>query len=484
MRIVLVNPNPMKPPVTPVALDYLAAACRDARIEVDLVDCCVQPAWRETLCLALTKEPTLVGVTIRNVDDSFFASRDFALRRIGPVVDEIKRVTQAPVCLGGVGFSIFPVETLTYCRASLGLCGEGEEALVRLAQALEHGQDLQSVPGLVRIDNSGYTATPPAPVRLKALDLASRSLVDNRYYVQHGGQVGFETKRGCSYKCIYCPEPVLKGHQVRMREPANIVKELGALYDQGVDVFHTCDSEFNDPYPHALAVCEAIVDSGLGRRIQWYAYCSPEHFTAQLASRMQRAGCVGIDFGADHGQDAMLSRLGHRYTSGDLIRIRKICLDHELVCMFDLLLGAPGETRHSIQTTVDLMKRIRPHRVGISLGVRLYPFTELGRQIRKNRGGRWTDNPSLFGELAHNESWLRPIYFCEASLGQDVEDWLEALVGGDPIFLLARRTDAHPDYNYNDNPQLTEAIRKGHRGAFWDILRRVSEGIPPLTRAE
>jgi len=49
MRIVLVNPNPMKPPVTPVSLDYLNAACRQAGIHVDLVDCAIEPDWRKKL---------------------------------------------------------------------------------------------------------------------------------------------------------------------------------------------------------------------------------------------------------------------------------------------------------------------------------------------------------------------------------------------------------------------------------------------------
>ena len=148
--------------------------------------------------------------------------------------------------------------------------------------------------------------------------------------------------------------------------------------------------------------------------------------------------------------------------------------------MFDLLLGSPGETKESIETTIRLMKKIKPDRVGISLGIRLYPVTQLGRKIIEMSKGPLSDNPSLFGELKDNESWLRPIYFCEASLGEDVEDWLHGIVGDDPRFLLGRRSDAHQNYNYNDNPELTEAIKGGHRGAYWDILRRVSEGVPPL----
>ena len=148
--------------------------------------------------------------------------------------------------------------------------------------------------------------------------------------------------------------------------------------------------------------------------------------------------------------------------------------------MFDLLLGSPGETKESIETTVRLMKKIRPDRVGISIGVRLYPMTPLGRNIMEMSKGALSDNPSLFGDMKDNESWLRPVYFCDAGLGEDVEDWLYGIVGDDPRFLLGRRTDANLDYNYNDNPELTEAIKAGHRGAYWDILRRISEGVKPL----
>ena len=177
----------------------------------------------------------------------------------------------------------------------------------------------------------------------------------------------------------------------------------------------------------------------------------------------------------------MLRQLGHNYSSDDLTRIREICLRHHIICMFDLILGSPGETRTSIETTIHLMKKIKPDRVGISLGIRLYPMTLIGRQILESSKGTLSKNPSLFGALENNESFLRPIYFCDISLGEDVEDWLHGLVGDDPRFLLGRRTEANPDYNYNDNPELTKAIKSGHRGAYWDILRRVSEGIPPLS---
>jgi len=480
MRIVLVNPNPMKPPVTPVSLDYLDSACREAGIEVDLIDCSAEPDWKPKLALALQSQPVLVGVTVRNIDDSYFASRDFSLLRIMPVLEEIKRLTEAPICLGGVGFSIFPSEVFSFCDVPYGICGDGEVGLGKLVAALKGKINLEAVPGLVWMENGNVRTNAISPAPLEKIDLASRSLLDNRYYFENGGQVGFESKRGCFLKCVYCPEPQIRGNVVRMRHPQNVAAELAGLYNRGVKVFHTCDSEFNCPYSHAVLVSKAIIEFGLGSKIKWYAYCSPEYFTEELADLMRKAGCVGIDFGADHGDDQMLRRLGHSYASEDLIRIREICRHNNIICMFDLLLGSPGETKESIEKTIHLMQKIKPDRVGISLGVRLYPITPLGRQIIGASKETLSENPSLFGDLKDNASFLRPIYYCEAGLGEDVEDWLHGLVGEDPRFLLGRRTDANPDYNYNDNPMLTKAIKQGHRGAYWDILRRVSENISPL----
>jgi radical SAM superfamily enzyme YgiQ (UPF0313 family) len=470
----------MKPPVTPVSLDYLGAACCHAGIDVDLVDCAIEPDWPKKLSAVLTEKPVLVGVTLRNIDDSYFASQDFSLLRAIPVLETIKRSTNAPICLGGVGFSIFPSEVLKFCDVSYGIRGDGEESLIKLARALTDQIELDTVPGLVWMENGNLKHNAVSPVSFEKIDLSSRALIDNRYYVENGGQVGFESKRGCSMNCTYCPEPFIKGKTIRLRPSQNVVSELTHLYHHGVKVFHTCDCEFNLPYSHAVEVSKSIIDSGLGKKIKWYAYCSPEVFTEELAHVMRKAGCVGIDFGADHGDNNMLRRLGHKYRSDDLTRIRDICLRHNIICMFDLILGSPGETRTSIETTIHLMKKIKPDRVGISLGVRLYPMTQMGRQILETSKGTLSKNSSLFGELENNESFLRPIYYCDISLDQDVEDWLHGLVGDDQRFLLGRRTEANPDYNYNDNPELTKAIKSGHRGAYWDILRRVSEGIPPI----
>jgi len=88
-------------------------------------------------------------------------------------------------------------------------------------------------------------------------------------------------------------------------------------------------------------------------------------------------------------------------------------------------------------------------------------------------GGSFVVPPS--GGPSDEELLLRPAYYIETSLGPDVHDYVRALIGGDERFLFPSGGEGVASYNYNDNSALSAAIRRGARGAFWDILRRLAQ---------
>ena len=131
--------------------------------------------------------------------------------------------------------------------------------------------------------------------------------------------------------------------------------------------------------------------------------------------------------------------------------------------MLDLLLGSPGESAGSIVGTVELMKRAEPERVGISVGVRVFPGTELARQVTSedhNNGLTGVGDP------------CEPLFFLEPEIASVVFELLDELVGADNRFLFFDPCRPLKNYNYSANQRLVTAIREGYRGAFWDILRR------------
>ena len=471
MRVALVNSNRIQPPVAPLGLEYVAEALLAAGHEVRILDLC----WEEQPEKAIQgffndREYGLVGISIRNTDDCSFATRESFLPGCSRIVETIRSHSAAPIIAGGVGFSVMPEAAVAITGVDAGVLGDGEFTMTRIADRCERRASWEDLPNLVSQRNGIFRRTPVSTVPLSRLPRMRRVLVDNRRYYLEGGQAGIETKRGCPMGCVYCADPLAKGNATRLRPPGDVVAELERLLDQGIEHVHICDSEFNVPEDHALEICGGIARRGLGGRLRLYPYCKPGPFSRELARQMRRSGVRGINFGADSGDEGMLRRLGRDFGPGEILSAARLCRENGITVMFDLLLGAPGETRESIARTVGLMMESGADRIGVTVGVRVYPGTRLAREVRRE---------DLREGLVGGSDLRHPVFFLEPGIAPGVFDQLDALVGKDPRFLFFDPARPERNYNYNANQVLVRAIREGHRGAYWDILRRVQGQQPP-----
>lgn len=471
-NVLLVNSNEMRPPVAPLALDYIGDSLRTAGFGVRLLDLAFASRAPESIAAAVADaDPLVVGVTFRNTDDCFLPSRAYFVPRLRELVSTLKAATDAPIVLGGCGYSIFPEKVLDTAGADLGIAGDGEDAMLELATALKRGTDWHAIPGLVyRTDGAGFTVNPPRYAKNLSVP-SSRATIDNARYFREGGQGNVETKRGCPSKCIYCADPVAKGRTARCRPPSEVADEMTSLLDQGVDCLHLCDGEFNIPIDHALAVCRELTARNLSRRFRWYAYCTASPFTGELAAAMRSAGCVGINFGVDSGCDRMLGTLKRGYTRDAIRDAVTWCRREGMAVMLDLLIGGPGETEATVRESIEFIKSVDPDRAGATTGVRVYPGTALAELVRSQ--GPLATNPHLHGQMANNDDFLHPIFYIDRGMGERPLDLVVDIIGGDQRFFPPPRTQDASNYNYNDNSVLENAIKVGHRGAYWDILRRL-----------
>jgi radical SAM superfamily enzyme YgiQ (UPF0313 family) len=481
---VLVNTNEIRPPVAPIALDYLAGALCEEGYRAEVLDLNLAADASEALCACFAAGSVeAVGVTFRNSDDCFWPSAASFVPRLVEIVRSIRILTDAPVVLGGCGFSLFPRPILQACGCDYGIRGDGERALIMLLRALKRGAGMDRVPGLAwRSAGDGgeeFRFNPPdspAPVRLSGL----RQWVDNPRYFREGGQGNVETKRGCDQPCTYCADPLVKGRHVRLRDPAEVAGEVESLLAQGVDVLHLCDSEFNIPPCHALAVCAELDRRGLGRRLRWYTYASVVPFTEELAGAMRRPGCAGINFGTDSASAEILSAYGRVHRRDDIASAVALCRRHGLRVMIDLLLGGPGETERTVRETIEFLKAVGPDCVGAALGVRIYPGTAIAARVAAE--GAPDANPNLWRRKtsalppAPGEDLLAPVFYISRGLGDRPAQLVRDVIGGDERFFAPVVEQTLENYNYNANQALIEAIRRGARGAYWDILRQMRSG--------
>jgi len=480
--LALINTNRMRPPIAPIGLDYLAGAARAAGIEARLCDLGLDTNPDAALVnFFQQKQPSLVGLTLRNADDSFWPSAASFVEELRDRVSAVRGLTDAPIVLGGAGFSIFAPEILEFTGAEYGIRGDGEEALPALYRCVRRGKAPDGVPGLVRPGLTNPPAWPADPVLRVP---TARDAVNNAAYFRLGGQIGLETKRGCPSACDFCADPLAKGTRTRARPPADVADEAEELLRQGVDVLHLCDSEFNVPIAHARAVCEEFIRRGLGSRVRWYAYLAAAPFDAELAKSMRRAGCAGINFTGPSASPFMLRVYGMRYGVEELTSAVRLARAASMAVMVDLILGGPGETPETVRESVATLQRIRPDCVGAALGLRVYPGLPLTRRIAAE--GPIESNPAIRRRYVGSVNLLWPTYYISASLGPRPSALVREIIGEDPLFFKPP-PDPEPageagpmekSYNYNDNEPLVRAIAAGARGAYWDILRKLCAGVP------
>jgi radical SAM superfamily enzyme YgiQ (UPF0313 family) len=172
--------------------------------------------------------------------------------------------------------------------------------------------------------------------------------------------------------------------------------------------------------------------------------------------------------------------MGQTHTPDDIVRATECCRRAGILSISEVTIGGPGESRRSIERTINLMKASSPDMISINYGVRVYPNTPLGNVVLTVTPLR--ENFHLRGAIYNNESLLRPVFYIESLLGRGVEEYIEDLIDHDPKYLFPFRKDVDKTYNYNDPTILTEAIlHEGHRGAHWDIWRRLIYKLPPLS---
>lgn len=238
--VLLVNPNKVHPPIAPYALDVLTTSLEAADFEVEVVDLTFhREDWKSCLSEYFgARSPVLVGVTIRNTDTVYaFEQRPFVGEH-KEIITEIRRLTDAPIVGGGIGFSSMPFALVDYFGIDFGVKGPGEQIICDLADALVTGRGTDTVSGLIRNTPEGVTRVPPPALTaagrrtvaapLPAGQFEDRSWqvdrsgtyvrrsgaplkVDNLLYYQRGGLAGILTKNGCTYRCSHCVEPDAKG---------------------------------------------------------------------------------------------------------------------------------------------------------------------------------------------------------------------------------------------------------------------------------
>jgi radical SAM superfamily enzyme YgiQ (UPF0313 family) len=457
LRVLLISANTEKlpDPVFPLGAAYMAAVAERHGHSVETLDLCFIEAPRPGLDEKIRDaDPQVVGISLRNLDSSSYPLNTSYIDDYKHLVEALRELTDAPIVLGGAGFTIMPATIMEYLGADVGVAGEGEMTFPWVLERLAGGETLASTPEFsCQPVNGGVCVSPVS--RIKHLDVAGvpmRQHFDVDRYYQRGGALNIQTKRGCYFECVFCSYPLIEGAQVRMRTARAVVDELQAMREgQQIRHWFFVDNIFNMPIRHAKEVCEEIAARGLD--IEWSAYLNPKFVDEELCRLMARSGCKAIEFGTDSGAPSMIANLKKEFDVADLRRTSALCHQYHLKFCHSLIFGGPGETPATVGETIELMEELRPAAVIALTGIRVLPGTGMVEIALRD------------GQIDEDDNLLYPKFYIAPTLGGELIERIEAHARAHPNWIV-------PGKGIKTNIQVLQKLRERKiKGPLWRLLR-------------
>jgi hopanoid biosynthesis associated radical SAM protein HpnJ len=210
-----------------------------------------------------------------------------------------------------------------------------------------------------------------------------RDLVIEKYfggYLKHP-YVSFYTGRGCKSRCTFCLWPqTVGGHRYRVRSIEHVVEEVKwakAAMPQ-VKEFFFDDDTLTDNLPRVEALARELGKIGLV-----WSCNAKANVPRKTLEILKDNGLRLLLVGYESGNQKIL----HNIKKGLLVdvarRFTKDCHELGIVIHGTFILGLPGETRETIQETLEFAKQINPHTIQVSLSAP-YPGTFLYKQAKEN----------------------------------------------------------------------------------------------------
>lgn len=451
MDILLVSANRERNPypVFPLGLSYLAGPLAAQGHRLRLLDLCFAQDPRKEMDQAVAEfRPSVVLVSIRNIDNISYPGKRSYLAGIKEVVDSVRG--RATVIVGGSGFSLMPVPLLEHLGAEYGVVGEGEAVLPELLSRVALGLPVGTLPGVVVKGAQSFVP----PEHLATIGAADRSLFEVGRYHREGGMANVQTRRGCPFSCIYCTYPLLEGNRVRLRPIGEIVAEIRSLVvDHAVSYIYFVDDVFNYPPAFAEDLCRAMAREKLP--VNWSAFVNPRFVTAQLVEAMVAAGCDAVEFGTESGSPQMLRNLGKSFTVAQVREASRFCRETGADFAHFLLFGGPGESEATIDETFSLMDELGATAVIAMTGIRIFSGTGLyGKAIKD-------------GIITAETPLLEPVFYIAPAVRETLCDMVAQRA-------LLRKNWVAPGMELSMSDAMLDALsRFPVRGPKWKNLKRL-----------
>lgn len=352
-KILLYNPRAVFFDM-PLALISLGTQVCD-RYEVIIIDARVE---EDPLALleAHLSEALLVGVTSLTgapLADAIEFSR------------AVKKRATVPVIWGGWHTSLFPEKVLEEVEAvDISVVGQGEQTFLELVNALEVGNALEEIKGIVYRRENGDLVKNPARVMvdMNTLPRLNYDLIDVERYFRAKGrrQFDFIASIGCFFRCTFCADPFVFQRKYSGLMPERLVSDLLYYHSRyRFDDLNFQDETFFTYRDRVIEMASQLVEAGTPftwagtMRADQGGRMDKEDLKLCKASGLRRL-LIGVESGSQEMMDWLKKDIKMEQV--------QLCADWarelNLQVIFPFIVGFPGESQKSVEESTRFIRKL------------------------------------------------------------------------------------------------------------------------------
>jgi len=288
------------------------------------------------------------------------------------------------IIMGGSHTTVYP-ECIETEKSLDAICiGEGEEALVELADNLSSN----SIKNLwIRKDNTIYKN----PVRNLIKDLDYLPNPDYKIYRKFPQLLKSNTKtfmlsRGCPFNCSYCFNKRIrdiyngKGSWVRFKSNKKIISEILEIKETyGMKWVQFNDDTFNINPRQLYSFLEEYK-----RKVNIPFLCNLriDMTDKKMIEELKRAGVNRIDTGIEHGNEKFRSKiLNRKMKNSHIIDFGNWIQENQIRLHTANIMGFPGETLSMAFETIELNAKLKPEKADCGI-LQPFPGTEIINYVK------------------------------------------------------------------------------------------------------
>lgn len=315
----------------------------------------------EELCEEINGyKPDLIGVS---------AISDFYPLGIR-VLNELKtHFKDIPTIVGGIHATVDPESVIEENCVDMICIGEGEEAMLELADRMDAGSDLTRILNIwIKKDGKTHRNEPRKPIQdLDKLPFPDWSIYDEiQFYKPYMGYIyrygDFELSRGCPYRCSYCVNDYLqrlyqrKGKFHREKSVDRIIEEIVTLKEAyKIEFIKFWDETFLLMKDEKLKELSERYAKEVG--IPFVIETTAQSITLERAKILKKMGCASISIGMETGNEQLRREVLHKPIKnevfGDAFRnLNKVGIR---TCAF-LMFGLPHQTMEDARIDINKVK--------------------------------------------------------------------------------------------------------------------------------